>query len=222
MAIEIRIHEDRAHEVAGEIITRTGYQGETIMVQRSCAGRVVGLGEHNYHDDSDFYALVWDDAQGRPVEIQYASTRGPTYDNSADVDATPEVAAKYAAYLEAARLRALIARLETQWSRCDVRGLDVVVVAGRKVAKGTVGRVFWVGEASRYAHNSPIRTRIGLDLTGLKDEQGRAKDVAWTYAENCRRVALDPANAAELERLRAKMAAAQDLYAPTVAAAVAA
>ena len=227
MAIKIRIHGQNEIEAARangaelETCYSMNANGE-ITREITCRGLVCYIGEHNYHDDSDFYALIWDEAKGEPRDTQYATTRGWTYDNTADVDATPEIAAKFQAWNDARYLASVIASLETRWSRCDVAGLDVVVVSGRKVPKGTVGRVFWTGKASRYAYNSPLRTRIGIDLTGIKDEHGKAKDVAWTYAENCRRVALEPEQAAELARLRAKLAEMQAAYAPTVAAAVAA
>jgi hypothetical protein len=227
MAIKIRIHGQNEIETARangaelETCYSMNANGE-ITREITCRGLVCYIGEHNYHDDSDFYALIWDEAKGEPRETQYATTRGWTYDNTADVDATPEIAAKFQAWNDARYLASVIASLETRWSRCDVAGLDVVVVSGRKVPKGTVGRVFWTGKASRYAYNSPLRTRIGIDLTGIKDEHGKAKDVAWTYAENCRRVALEPEQSAELAHLRAKLAEMQAAYAPTVAAAVAA
>lgn len=44
-------------------------------------GRVLRLSEHNYYDDSDFFALVWDDDAGKPREVGYATTRGWTYKN---------------------------------------------------------------------------------------------------------------------------------------------
>jgi hypothetical protein len=226
MAIKIRIYGEQieaARANGAELVDgKSPTTGEPATWEITEAGRVCYVGEHNWHDDSDFYALIWDEAKGAPVEHTYASTRGWTYDNSASVDATPEIAAKFQAWNDARYLASVIERLDKRANRCDLKGVDVVVVSGRKVAKGTVGRVFWAGEPGRYAYNSPIRTRIGIDLTGLKDEHGKAKDVAWTYAENCRRVALEPADAAELARLRAKLADMKAAYAPTVASTVAA
>lgn len=53
--------------------------------------RVISTYERNMHDDSDFYAVVWDHEEERVKTIQYATTRGWTYHNNASVDATPEV-----------------------------------------------------------------------------------------------------------------------------------
>ena len=53
-----------------------------------------------------------------------------------------------------------------------VRGKVMEVVRGRKVAKGTVGTVFWIGDG-----------RVGLALSDAKDASGRNKDVAWVNSE---------------------------------------
>ena len=72
------------------------------MAITSSGGTVSWLGlvleahlEHNYYDDSDFYALVWDPVACQPQEVQTGTTRfaGP-YDRD-EVDATPEVRAAY-------------------------------------------------------------------------------------------------------------------------------
>jgi hypothetical protein len=46
------------------------------------------------------------------------------------------------------------------------------VVRGRKVPKGTVGRVFWLRDG-----------RVGLALTEQRDDNGKLKDVAWVNAD---------------------------------------
>lgn len=51
-------------------------------------GCVIGIYERNMHDDSDFYAVVWDQEEERVKTIQYMTTRGWTYHNNATVDAT--------------------------------------------------------------------------------------------------------------------------------------
>jgi len=51
------------------------------------------------------------------------------------------------------------------------QGKVMKVVRGRKVAPGTVGTVFWMRDG-----------RVGLDLTGRKDDRNRRADVAWVDA----------------------------------------
>lgn len=117
--------------------------------QVSWEGKVLSLGEHNGSDDSDFYALVWDDETGKPKEVEYATTRGWTYYNSATVDATDEIRAKYDAYRETLRAEreAAIAAIEAQTPSRDKR---VKVVKGRKVPIGITGTVFWYGRDKFY------------------------------------------------------------------------
>jgi hypothetical protein len=130
--------------------------------QISHAGLVLATGEHNYHDDSDFYATVWD-GQG-PREITYASTRGWTYANSATADATPEVQAAYGAWRQAraGERQAAATAAEAATPRA---GKTVRVVRGRKVPVGTVAEVVWYGEGKRFSRHAPVPMRVGL-LTG--------------------------------------------------------
>jgi hypothetical protein len=110
---------------------------------------VLALGEHNRHDDSDFYAVAWDAEKGESREVGYATTRGWTYNNSASVDATPEVLAAYAAYRAERQRQAAedAAAIEAEVPR---EGRHVRVAKGRKVPVGTEGTVFWYG-TDKYA-----------------------------------------------------------------------
>lgn len=59
--------------------------------------------EMNYHDDSDFYMIVWDPETKSPRRIMFATTRGWSYPSYGSyVDATPEVVAEYQAHCKAA------------------------------------------------------------------------------------------------------------------------
>lgn len=70
----------------------TRYEGQrAVEFATTYEGAVFATRERNYYDDSDFYAVVWNGE--RITEVEYATTRFPTYDNSATVDATPEVKA---------------------------------------------------------------------------------------------------------------------------------
>jgi hypothetical protein len=65
-----------------------------VVVEETYAGAVLDTYERNGYDDSDFYAIVWDDPTQSIKTVEYATTRGWTYANSAKVDATAEVTAK--------------------------------------------------------------------------------------------------------------------------------
>ena len=93
------------------------YVSEPLYMRTTHVGKVLSLGERNGYDDSDFYAVVWDDEKNAPEEITYASTRGWTYPNGASVDATPEVVAKHEAWAAAVRESAREARVEAERRR---------------------------------------------------------------------------------------------------------
>jgi hypothetical protein len=116
-------------------------------------GLVLELREWNMRDDSDFYARVWSPEKGCVERVDYATTRGWTYPNHADVDATPEVIEAVKAWEhkcaeeKAKRIAALAAKIPTV-------GKKVRVIKGRKLPKGAEGEVFWHGKDSyknRYA-----------------------------------------------------------------------
>jgi CubicO group peptidase (beta-lactamase class C family) len=115
-----------------------------LYMETTHVGRVLALRERNGYDDSDFYAIVWDDEKGRPVEVEYASTRGWTYPNGAKVDATPEIVEKWEAWTREQKAACERARLAAEAALPRV-GRTVRVVKGRKVEVGTVGEVFWAG-----------------------------------------------------------------------------
>lgn len=115
-----------------------------LYMETTHVGRVLALRERNGYDDSDFYAIVWDDAKGCPVEVEYASTRGWTYPNGAKVDATPEIVAKWEAWTIEQKRACERARLAAEAAIPRV-GRTVRVVKGRKVEIGTTAEVFWAG-----------------------------------------------------------------------------
>lgn len=134
-------------------------------------GAVLDTYEVNGHADSDFYAYVWDATQHRTRHVLYATTRGWTYPNRAEVDATPYVralAAKYH-YLSALRsVGAAAVKRARKWHRGD----RVRVYKGRKVPVGTAGEAFWVGE------------RYGTTRVGIRQDSG---NVAWVDAAHVER-----------------------------------
>lgn len=71
-----------------------------IYLRTFAVGMVVEEYENNFYEDSDFYAVYFED--GVFKKIQYATTRGWTYPNSAKVDASPELMEKYREYNRAA------------------------------------------------------------------------------------------------------------------------
>jgi hypothetical protein len=116
---------------------------DSLYLKEIYVGKVLSVGEHNWYDDSDFYAYVWDESEGRAREYEYGSTRYGYY-GSAKVDATPEVIAKYEAWKaeENAKFQAEKAAKE---AKTPGKGKIVKVVKGRKVLKGLQGVCIWTG-----------------------------------------------------------------------------
>lgn len=125
-----------------------------IYLRTTHVGLVISTGEYNGYHDSDFFADVWNDEKGCIERVEYASTRGWTYPNSATVDATPEVLAKVAAYYQRmADAHAEKRRVEREAAEAERAEIEVQLAAVRKL-KGSVvklgkreGELFWVGVA---------------------------------------------------------------------------
>jgi hypothetical protein len=145
MAIFKAVSESEGKELKGKPNTDTyTIDGRELVREISYVGCVLELREENGYNDSDFYARVWDHAEGKSKEIMYATTRGWTYANHAVKDATDEVKALYKAEQE--RLAAeRKARHDAELAKMPSKGKTVKVIAGRKLPKGTQGVVFWIG-----------------------------------------------------------------------------
>ena len=128
---------------------------------------------------ADFtFAKVWDMAEGRPLLVTLGNTEFGS-SAEAEVDATPEVVAAHEAWLAAEKARKVAeeeARLEAEAEarvREVRRGCRAVVARGRKVAKGTEGRVFWLGHGD-YGWRAGLETDAG--------------ETVWTALSNLDRV----------------------------------
>lgn len=134
-----------------------------LYMETTYVGKVVATGEINGYQDSDFFAWVAED-DGTFKTVEYASTRGWTYPNSAWVDADDETKARFVEWQnERARKADEAARKAAEQRRRELglhvhKGDRVRVVRGRKVEVGTEGEVFWCGP-NRYNH----RYRAGLN-----------------------------------------------------------
>lgn len=148
---------------------------EALYMETTHVGLVLETREWNGRDDSDFYAVCWNHDKGEPERVEYATTRGWTYPNSAHVDATPEVVAAWEAWSRACQAARETARLETE-RRTPARGKTLKVVKGRKVPVGTVGECTWYGEGKKFGYYGSTPMRVGLrTLDGT---------VHWTDAKN--------------------------------------
>lgn len=139
---------------------------------RDHEGFVLNEWEHNGREDSDWYVAVWLPSEQRAVVYCYATTRGPfTESNSpnARADASPAIRARFAQWL-AERERISYVRHLTSVSPANYHseahhgngsdprhiGAAVRVFKGRKVPKGTEGRVLNISR--EIAHRSQYGT----------------------------------------------------------------
>lgn len=153
----------------GKYSDGTPYSVDTDNVHVEWAvGRVLTTRERNGYDDSDFYAVIWDGETIRSYE--YATTRFYSYHNSAGADATPETVAAADEWARARMFDTIRAEAAREASKPTV-GKTVSVVRGRKVAKGTTGRVGWAGrnrafsdQHAGWAYHPHGTDRVRIDL----------------------------------------------------------
>lgn len=137
-------------------------------------GCVLQIFERNGYDDSDFYAIVWDETDQCTKDVCYATTRGWTYANGAEVDATPEVLAAAQAWMRSLWLRDAraenVARSLRPAIGKEVRILPTATGRNRRtkaygeIPAGTTGYVCAVktDEYSRRNTWASPRFRVGL------------------------------------------------------------
>lgn len=116
---------------------------EPLYMETRFVGAVLSVRERNGYDDSDFFALVWDDAKAEAYEIEYGTTRAWTYPNNATVDATPETIEKFRLWKREVFFR-FAKQDDADASKAPSTGKVCKVVNGRKIAKGTTVKVLRV------------------------------------------------------------------------------
>lgn len=160
----------------------------------SHVGVVLGKGHTHWNDSmhiESFHATVWNATTGQPQDVFYRDDFGSN--GYFEVDATADVLQAYAAYTAKvdAERTAYLAKLE--FDRLE-RGKVVSVNRGRKVAKGTIGQVFWIGN-NGYGESIGIVTLTGVkhftasgnvdviavtaEIAGLFEEQASASKAQW-------------------------------------------
>jgi hypothetical protein len=181
MAVRMMTEASTPGAVRDEYWSKT--TGRDIWMVTTHVGHVLADREINGYDDSDFYALVWNDEKGAPERVTYASTRGWTYPNGCSVDATDEVKAKYKAYCDeiAAADAAARAAREAAKPAKGKKAKTVRNVRGKnKIEAGVTGTIFWVGvdRFSRSYYGAPATMRVGFEA-----DDGRKVFVAENAVE---------------------------------------
>jgi len=142
-------------------------------------GCVLETRERNYHDDSDFYAVVWDSKEKKIKTVDYASTHCSCYRVGATIDATEAVKKKADRWLVKYGFAQLKMQAEAA-AKWPEKGKRVRVVYGRKVPHGTEGVVIWVGEKNYGPYGQRV-TRIGIATDDEKEQVVRSRRDGTTY-----------------------------------------
>lgn len=164
---------------------------DPIYLEETYRGCVIGTGERNHYDDSDFTVTVWDEALQVVRTFEYASTRYWSYADHCEADITPENMAKAEAW-NIKRWEASLTLYAQDQARKVEKGKTVKVIKGRKLPKGTTGIVGWCGE-TRYGWSVRIDHAGAREFTSLDNVEvvnpdqylPTAEEIA--YRANCRR-----------------------------------
>jgi len=129
-------------------------EGKRVYFYEGC---VLTTREENGYDDSDFYAIIWDEKEQCIRRDTYASTRYAG-GGHAEIDATPEVREKAAEWNRKALIERMskLAEIEANAPRV---GKVVEVVKGKM--KGVTGVLGWIGKGPYNNHWK--NGRVGLD-----------------------------------------------------------
>jgi len=151
---------------------------DTLVISASLYdGLVLCDRERNYHDDSDFYAVIWNPTSRQCEIIEYATTRfgGGGF---CQIDATDEVKAAAREYL-AAQLIDRLARDEERRASYVEKGRVVRFTrdyrprkgawAGHTISAGTLARVIWEG-FNRYDPRPRKSKRYGVKLLDAPED----------------------------------------------------
>lgn len=139
MAIRLQVDKTEAGQPGVEMVE---FQNAQHYVKEFYTGCVLDTLEHNHYDDSDFDAIVYDVETNSIKTVEYGTTRFWTYLNTAWIDATDEVKER-AAIVNEQGWRVSIQKWAEADSQKVKEGRWVEVVAGRKIAHGTLGLVVY-------------------------------------------------------------------------------
>ena len=162
---------------------RDGGHAEIIETKETYVGRVLETYEENGYNDSDFYAVVWDDETESIIHKQYATTRFYSNGYGAKIDATPEIIEKATAERKARFLKSAIEKDE-ETAKTVAKGKMVEINRGRK-NRGIIGEVFWVGNPDKFSYYAKEHRSVGIKLDDERDDNGKFKNIVFAYDYNC-------------------------------------
>lgn len=155
----------------------------------SYAGAVIEEREHYYMDGMlDVSAIVWDmdNHCGKQIQVGYYGSDGCNLcgDSYADVEISTEVARDIIKTKKMIALKEFCASVVHHKESVEA-GVRAEVVRGRKIPKGTILDIFWVGERPTYRGRQCPWLNEYEDIAGAYDENGNK---VWIKAEYLKRV----------------------------------
>jgi len=162
---------------------RDGGHAEIIETKETYVGRVLETYEENGYNDSDFYAIVWDDETNSLIHTQFATTRFYSNGYGAKIDATPEIVEKATAERKNRFLKSAIENDEEK-AKTITKGKMVEINRGRK-NRGIIGEVFWVGNPEKFSYYAKEHRSVGIKLDDERDDNGKFKNIVFAYDYNC-------------------------------------
>lgn len=162
---------------------RDGGHAEIIETKETYVGRVLETYEENGYNDSDFYAIVWDDETNSLIHKQFATTRFYSNGYGAKIDATPEIIEKATAERKTRFLKSAIEKDE-ETAKTVAKGKMVEINRGRK-NRGIIGEVFWVGSPDKFSYYAKEHRSVGIKLDDERDDNGKFKNIVFAYDYNC-------------------------------------
>ena len=155
---------------------------------KSYEGAVVKTDSHSWLDGMySEYAIVWDmkKHEFKSIQIGYYGIDGQNLANgSCEIDLTTEVARDIIRTMKTNAYK-LFCSTVTEYKNSVLKDMDVVVVKGRKVKKGTQLKVFWVGEKPTYQAQRYSYIKDAELIAGCYDNEGNK---VWIKAEYLRSV----------------------------------
>jgi len=162
---------------------RDGGHAEIIETKETYVGRVLETYEENGYNDSDFYAIVWDDETNSLIHTQFATTRFYSNGYGAKIDATPEIVEKATAERKNRFLKSAIENDEEK-AKTITKGKMIEINRGRK-NRGIIGEVFWVGNPEKFSYYAKEHRSVGIKLDDERDDNGKFKNIVFAYDYNC-------------------------------------
>ena len=153
------------------------YKGREILYK----GAVIDKREHFWADGMlSEYAIVWDAAEHRvkEIEVGYYGIDGTNLAGMrAEIDVNEETARDFLKHLKVAAVYSFCRSVTCKKQKIE-KGIQAEVIRGRKIPKGTILDVFWVGERPTY-------TGYGTELiAGGKDKEGKKVWIKADYLKN--------------------------------------